>query len=84
MNAFELFANGPRIHEYLAEMHEQVFAGREGQYLTVGEMPGVTTEEAIRYTDPARAEVDMVFQFEHVSIDQGASKWDWIGSTGSR
>jgi oligo-1,6-glucosidase len=79
VNAFELFANGPRIHEYLAEMHEQVFAGREGQYLTVGEMPGVTTEEAIRYTDPARGEVDMVFQFEHVSLDQGASKWDWIG-----
>ncbi|MGT2427455.1 alpha-glucosidase [Amnibacterium kyonggiense] len=80
VNAFELFANGPRIHEFLAEMHERVFAGREGRFLTVGEMPGVTTEEAIRYTDPARGEVDMVFQFEHVSIDQGpTSKWDWIG-----
>jgi oligo-1,6-glucosidase len=44
--------------------------------LTVGETPGVTIEEARRYTDPARAEVDMVFQFEHVQIDQGASKWD--------
>jgi oligo-1,6-glucosidase len=80
VNAFELFANGPRIHEFLAEMHERVFAGREGAFLTVGEMPGVTTEEAILYTDPARGEVDMVFQFEHVSIDQGPhSKWDYIG-----
>ena len=80
VNAFQLFANGPRIHEFLAEMHEQVFAGREGAFLTVGEMPGVTTEEAILYTDPARGEVDMVFQFEHVSIDQGpTSKWDYIG-----
>jgi oligo-1,6-glucosidase len=80
VNAFSLFANGPRIHEYLAEMHERVFEGREGTFLTVGEMPGVTTEEAILYTDPARGEVDMVFQFEHVSIDQGPnSKWDWIG-----
>ncbi|MFD1720680.1 alpha-glucosidase [Amnibacterium endophyticum] len=80
VNAFSMFADGPRIHEFLAEMHEQVFAGRDGAFLTVGEMPGVTTDEAIRYTDPERAEVDMVFQFEHVSIDQGpASKWDWIG-----
>jgi oligo-1,6-glucosidase len=44
--------------------------------LTVGEMPGVTVEQAVLFTDPARAEVDMVFQFEHVSLDQGAGKWD--------
>ena len=79
MNAFELFADGPRIHEFLAEMHREVFGGREGKFLTVGEMPGVTTEEAVLYTDPARGEVDMVFQFEHVSIDHGGNKWDYIG-----
>ena len=39
-------------------------------------MPGVTLEEARLYTDPARGEVDMVFQFEHVKLDQGATKWD--------
>ena len=65
------YLNGPRIHEYLHEMHEQVFGGREGAFLTVGEMPGVTTDEARLYTDPARAEVDMVFQFEHVALDGG-------------
>ena len=48
VNAFQLFADGPRIHEYLAEMHERVFEGRERAFLTVGETPGVTTEEAIR------------------------------------
>jgi len=54
-----------------------VFAGRDGrQFLTVGEMPGVTVDEARLFTDPKRDEVDMVFQFEHMSIDQGASKWD--------
>ncbi|RJK94322.1 glycoside hydrolase family 13 protein [Vallicoccus soli] len=67
---------GPRIHEFLQEMHREVFAGREGAFLTVGEMPGVTVEEARLFTDPARREVDMVFQFEHVGLDQGASKWD--------
>jgi oligo-1,6-glucosidase len=39
-------------------------------------MPGVTVDEARLFTDPARGEVDMVFQFEHVGLDQGASKWD--------
>ncbi len=70
------FIDGPRIHEFLAEMHEAVFAGRPGRLLTVGEMPGVTLEEARKYTDPARGELDMVFQFEHVQLDQGARKWD--------
>jgi oligo-1,6-glucosidase len=79
VNAFEMFANGPRIHEFLAEMTREVFAGRDGQFLTVGEMPGVTTEEAVLYTDPQRHEVDMVFQFEHVGVDHGVDKWDYLG-----
>ena len=67
---------GPRIHEFLHEMHREVFAGRDAELLTVGEMPGVTLENARLFTDPARGEVDMVFQFEHVQVDQGGSKWD--------
>jgi oligo-1,6-glucosidase len=75
------FLCGPRIHEFLQEMHREVLAGRGGAdgaaaFLTVGEMPGVTVEEAVLFTDPARAEVDMVFQFEHVGLDHGSSKWD--------
>ena len=78
--AFEGFAHSPRVHDYLAEMTREVFAGREGQFLTVGEMPGVTPEEARYYTDPARGELDMVFQFEHVSVDQNpANKFDYVG-----
>lgn len=70
------FICGPRIHEFLQEMHREVFEGRPGQLLTVGEMPMVTVEEAVLFTDPARHEVDMVFQFEHVDLDQGEHKWD--------
>ena len=66
-----LVVNGPRIHEFLHEMNEAVFAPRAGHIITVGEMPGVTLAEAPRYTDPARAEVDMVFQFEHVTLANG-------------
>src|SRR5688500_2056199 len=67
---------GPRIHEFVQEMHREVFTGRDGAYLAVGEMPGVTVEQAVRFTDPARSEVDMVFQFEHVGLDHGSSQWD--------
>ena len=66
-----LVVNGPRIHEFLHEMNETVFAPRAAHIVTVGEMPGVTLAEAQRYTDPARAELDMVFQFEHVSLAEG-------------
>ena len=47
--------------------------GRDG-LLTVGEMPGVTVEEARLFTDPARGELDMVFHFEHVQLDQGPTR----------
>jgi oligo-1,6-glucosidase len=66
---------GPRIHEFVHEMHEAVFAGRGEPALTVGEMPGVTIEDAVLFTDPARRELDMVFQFEHVGVDHAGSKW---------
>jgi oligo-1,6-glucosidase len=76
-NAHPHIAQGPRIHEFLHEMHERVFAGRDDRYLTVGEMPGVTIDDAVLFTDPARGEVDMVFQFEHVDLDHGpGGKWD--------
>jgi oligo-1,6-glucosidase len=69
------FVDGPRIHEFLQEMHSEVFAGRKG-LITIGEMPGVTVEEAKLYTDPARRELNMVFQFEHVQVDYGPTRWD--------
>jgi oligo-1,6-glucosidase len=70
------FICGPRIHEFLQEMHQEVFAGRDKELLTVGEMPGVTVDDAVLFTDPGRREVDMVFQFEHVALDQeGGNKW---------
>lgn len=67
--------DGPRVHEFLREMHAEVFEGREA--FTVGEMPGTTVEQARIYTNPANKEVNMVFQFEHMNLDQvpDGSKW---------
>lgn len=71
------YVNGPRVHEFLQEMHERVFAGRDA-VLTVGEMPGVTIEEAVLFTDPRRRELDMVFQFDHVWADRGEDPWQLV------
>ena len=69
-------ANGPRLDEFLAEMNREVGLD-EHNLLTVGEMPGATIEVAQRVTDPARHELNMVFTFEHVNLDQvGWNKWD--------
>ena len=70
------FVYGPRVHEYLAELQREVFAWREGDYLTVGEMPGVSPEQAARFTDERTGQLSMVFQFEHVDLDQDGGKWN--------
>ena len=54
----------------------EVFAGVDRPLLLVGETPGVSPEDAIRFSDPSRGELDMVFQFEHMFLDYGAGKWD--------
>lgn len=78
--AFDGFVDQPPVHDYLAEMTREVFGGRDGEFLTIGEMPGVTTEEARSYTDPRRGELNMVFQFEHMSVDQSpTNKFDYRG-----
>ncbi|MGG8380217.1 oligo-1,6-glucosidase [Bacillus sp. R-CC1] len=69
------FMNGPNIHKYLHEMNEEVLSYYD--IMTVGEMPGVTTEEAKLYTGEERKELQMVFQFEHMDLDSGeGGKWD--------
>jgi oligo-1,6-glucosidase len=78
VSCFLFTANGPRLDEFLAEMNAAV--GLDAQnLLTVGEMPGSTIETARRATDPANHELNMVFTFEHVSLDmhpEGSSKFD--------
>ena len=70
----EWFVDGPRIHEYLGEMHDEVFAGRDT--VAVGEMPELTLESAGAYTG-VDGPLDLVFPFEHLRIDFGdRGRWD--------
>lgn len=68
--------NGPKLHEFLRELSRETF--QEGELVTVGETWGATTELAKRYSNPDHSELSMVFQFEHICLDQmeGKEKWD--------
>lgn len=75
-DGFPFYGCGPRMHEFLQEMHREVFAPHPGRLLTIGEMPGVGIDDARRATDPRNRELDVVFQFEHVGLDHGPhGKW---------
>ena len=72
----EITANGPRLHEFIREMSKEVFQGKD--LITVGEAWGATPELAKLYSNPDDSEFSMVFQFEHIVLDQeeGQEKWD--------
>ncbi|WP_137658261.1 glycoside hydrolase family 13 protein [Bifidobacterium moukalabense] len=74
---FPFCSDGPRVDEFLAEMRREVFEGREG-FMNVGEAPGVTPDRNEHITDPKNGELDMLFLFDHVGVDQAASKWDVV------
>ena len=66
--------NGPRVHEFLKEMNREVLSHYD--VMTVGETPGVSVEQAQRYTGPDEHELNMVFQFAHVNLDYDENgKW---------
>ena len=68
--------NGPRLHEFLRELSRETF--QKGNLITVGEAWGATPEIAKKYSIPDGSEFSMVFQFEHMVMDQeeGKEKWD--------
>ena len=67
-------ANGPRVHEYIRELTDNVFSKYD--VMTVGEAPAVTTKEAIQYASNDGKEMSMVFQFELMDVD-GGEKQKW-------
>jgi len=66
------FVNGPRIHEYVRELHEEVLADYD--IVAIGETPDITVEQARAYIEDG---LDMVFHFEHMDLDYGpGGRWD--------
>ncbi|WP_025689234.1 glycoside hydrolase family 13 protein [Paenibacillus zanthoxyli] len=72
----KITANGPKLHTYIQELSRETF--QKGDLLTVGETWGATPEIAKLYSNPDGSEFSMVFQFEHIMLDEqeGKGKWD--------
>ncbi|MBM7644959.1 trehalose-6-phosphate hydrolase [Scopulibacillus daqui] len=70
----KFYTDGPRIHEFLQEMNREVFSNDD--LMTVGEMSSTAIDECIKYTNPERRELDMVFNFHHLKVDYpNGEKW---------
>lgn len=69
-------SNGPKLHDYIHEMYEGAFSRKD--LMTVGECWGANEEIGKLYSDPKRGELSMIFQFEHMMLDEepGKGKWD--------
>ncbi|MFW0810178.1 alpha,alpha-phosphotrehalase [Bacillus pumilus] len=68
------YTDGPRIHEFLHEMNQEVFLKYDS--MTVGEMSSTNIADCIRYTRPDRQELDMTFNFHHLKVDYpNGEKW---------
>ena len=70
----QVTGNGPRLHEYLREMSREAFL--EEGLVVVGEAWGADVERAKLYSAPDRSEMSMVFQFQHMCLDQEGEKWN--------
>lgn len=71
----QYFAFQPKLHEYLREMRERCFDGRD--CMCVGETTFVTTENANSVVGDGR-ELDLLFQFDIMDIDGENGKWNVI------
>ena len=68
------FTDGPKIHEYLKEIHKEAFG--ENELLTVGEMSSTSLENCVRYSNPQEKELSMAFSFHHLKVDYpNGEKW---------
>ena len=65
----KVYANGPRVHEFLKEMNQKVLSNYD--IVTIGEGPGVNLEHGPRYVSKEEKELNMVFHFDHLTIDYG-------------
>ena len=68
--------NGPRLHEFLRELSANAFT--ESTLVSVGETWGADVERARIYSADDCSELSMVFQFQHMCLDQQGEKWDFL------
>ncbi|MEO0470823.1 MAG: alpha-glucosidase [Bacteroidota bacterium] len=65
----EVYANGPRMHEFLREMHDEVC--QHYDMFTLAEGVGIPAEMANDYVGKNRKELNMLYHFEHLFLGLG-------------
>lgn len=71
-----IYAAGRHMHEYLQEMNREVLSKYD--MMTVGEAFGVTLQQTPLLVDERRHELNMIFNFDAVRLDQQNGRWrDW-------
>ncbi len=75
-NFIPFYANGPKLHEYLHEMNQEVLSKYD--IMTVGETPGVARDQALLFVDEEREELNMFFHFELMSLDRDGDEVFWM------
>ena len=65
--------NGPRLHEFLRELSREAFC--EEGLVTVGEAWGADVPRARLYSAEDGSELSMVFQFQHMCLEDCGDKW---------
>lgn len=68
----EHYLNGPKIHQYLQELKHEVLDYYD--CFTVGECVFLTPEIALDYIENEK-ELNMLFQFDHMGVDNVFVKW---------
>jgi oligo-1,6-glucosidase len=69
----ERYFYGPKLHEYLKELHTMAFEPYNS--FSVGETPGVGKQMSRLLTDHYRKELDLIFSFDHLETP-GHSRFD--------
>ena len=64
-----IYFEGPDMHPFIQELHRECLKGRD--VVTVGETWSATPDTALGYCSRDRAELDMVFNFNHIQ-----AAWD--------
>ncbi|MCC7667222.1 glycoside hydrolase family 13 protein [Liquorilactobacillus satsumensis] len=79
-DAQPIVADGKRLGNYLKEMNKEVLS--KYNVVSIGEMIGSNVKDALEYTGRNNHELDMIFQFEHVTLtpnkDKRLGKWNDI------
>ena len=72
----KITSNGPCLHEFLRELSAEAF--KEEGIVSVGEAWGANVERAKLFSSRDCKELSMVFQFQHICLDQqpDGDKWD--------